>query len=71
MRVYFNIAADGVVEDVGTLVNKVENLTFQLSLNQIDIKTNKSKVKSLTDTNAGLRYSYYGDLLIEFIIILF
>lgn len=55
-RVYFNVAdVDGVTEDYGTLVNKVENLQFQITLNKKDIKTYKEKSKTLSDANANLR----------------
>lgn len=53
-RVYFNVV-DGGVEDYGTLVNKVENLQFQITLNKKDLKVYKEKSKTLTDTNVDLR----------------
>lgn len=57
---YFNLAdVDGTTEDVGTLVNKVDNLQFQITLNQKDIKVYKNKAKCLSDTNTQLRQDFY------------
>lgn len=57
LRVYFNVAdTDGVTEDVGTLVNKIDNLQFQITLNQKDLKIHKTKSKNLNEINGELRY---------------
>lgn len=74
MRIYFNVTDDGATEDVGSLINKVENLQFQITLNKKDIKTYKKKTDSLSEVNGHLRYindfeSYFelGFHLIQFI----
>lgn len=57
LRVYFNVAdVDGVSEDVGTLVNKIDNLQFQITLNEKDIKQYKEKAKTNKNVKEGLRY---------------
>ncbi|XP_018567295.1 E3 ubiquitin-protein ligase TRAIP-like [Anoplophora glabripennis] len=45
-RVYFNLAnTDGITDDVGTLMSKLENIQFQMSLKEKDVKIYQDKYK--------------------------
>lgn len=55
VRVYFTVTDVGAAEDVGTLMNKIESLQFQITLNNKDITNYKNKTKTLTENNGILR----------------
>lgn len=53
---YFNLAnTDGITDDVGTLVNKLENIQFQMSLKEKDVKIYKDKYKKTQQQAKDLR----------------
>lgn len=55
-RVYLTLAnTDHIGDDVGTLQSKVDNLRFQISLKDKDIKDYKEKYKTYRLQNAALR----------------
>lgn len=55
-RIYFNLAnTDSIMDDVGTLQAKVDNLQFQLMLKDKDISNYKEKYSKVNAQNTGLR----------------
>lgn len=60
-RVYFTLAnTDHIEDDVGTLQSKIDNLNFQISLKDKDIKDYKEKYKIYQIQNACLRLEVSG-----------